>query len=124
MRRGRGKDRRSFDHAQSQGGAAVKFICLPQWVFNDFTWNSINKSFSIYWQRSFSLNFPAQCRNCQHKIVTFLLFLPGQHMFSYFHNMSFYTTDLDNHLQVCSWASGNGKLFLLKSFPQIGQREI
>lgn len=33
-------------------------------------------------------------------------------------------TDLYSHLWVCSWASGSGKLFLLKSFCQTEQGEI
>lgn len=84
----------------------------------------IHNLFSVYWQKGFTLNPPACCQNCQLKPVTFLLFLPGQWIFSYFYRMSFYTTDLDNRFQACFCARGSSKPFLLKSFSQIGQREI
>lgn len=66
---------------------------------------------------------PLSAQTTNWKWSIFLVFLPGQWIFSYFYKTNFYMIEPVHHLQVCLWGSGTGELFLLKFF-QTEQREI
>lgn len=123
MRRGGGgKDRGSFDHVPSHRvQQSSSYACRNGYLIHGTASTSylvFTGKETSYWISQLS------AKKCQPKIDIFLIFLPGHGIFSYFWEMSFYMTDLDNHLQACFWASGSSELFLLKSFSPVGQREI